>query len=228
MTRFDNKWIEEKAKKFVSEDKERHSLLVRSISGKRARYLAWKIAELMSEKYPNEETLKNVGITISKLGRYYARSYYDKSPYFQFEYDYESREAYYVISHKEKMRSLEEEKKENKIAERIKKLVPESDLKLFQKQGDTSQKEMKDIKVITKLFNPTGAGTWYLYEKLDDDTYMCFANLGDIEMAELGTVSIKELAEFEGTFGLGIERDRFFEPTSLEEIYNKVKEGIHV
>jgi len=100
----------------------------------------------------------------------------------------------------------------------------------FAKQGDTSKKSMKDIKIVLKLFNPTGAETWYLYEKLDDDIYWCFANLGDPEMSECGTVSMQELMSFRGTFGLGIERDMYFESLSrtLEDVYNTVKAGGHV
>lgn len=101
---------------------------------------------------------------------------------------------------------------------------------MFAKQGDTSEKEMKEIKIIMKLFNPAGAGTWYLYEKLDDDVYMCFANLGDSEMAEMGTVSMSELMSLRLPFGLHIERDKGFKPMSitLEEVYNKIKAGGHI
>ncbi len=100
----------------------------------------------------------------------------------------------------------------------------------FAKQGDTSSKSMKDIKIVLKLFNPAGGQTWYLYEKLDDDVYMCFANLGDSEMAECGTVSMSELMSLRLPFGLHVERDKFFKPLSisLEEVYNKIKAGGHV
>lgn len=100
----------------------------------------------------------------------------------------------------------------------------------FQKQGYTGDKGMKDIKIIAKFFNPTGAGTWYLYEKVDEDIYWCFANLGDPECAECGTVSMTELSSFRGRFGLGIERDLSFEPFSitLKEVYDKIKSGQHV
>jgi hypothetical protein len=83
---------------------------------------------------------------------------------------------------------------------------------------------------VMKLFNPTGAGTWYLYEKEDDDIYWAFVNLGDIDNAECGTVSMTELMNFRGRFGLGIERDKFFEPLSmtLEEVRNIVESGGHV
>ena len=102
--------------------------------------------------------------------------------------------------------------------------------KAFEKQGDTSQLEMKDIFIIMKLFNPCGAGTWYLYEKLDDDVYMCFANLGDRFDAECGTVSMRELMNLRLPFGLTIERDMHFDPmkTTLKEVYDIVKSGGHV
>ena len=100
----------------------------------------------------------------------------------------------------------------------------------FKKQGYTGDKETKDIKIILKLFNPTGVGTWYLYEKEDEDIYWAFANLGDSEMAECGTVSISELMSLRLPFGLKIERDMYFKPfsMSLEEVINKVKSGQHV
>lgn len=100
----------------------------------------------------------------------------------------------------------------------------------FLKQGDTSAKSTKDIKIVMKLFNPMGAGTWYLYEKLDDDIYMCFANLGDPICAECGTVSMQELMSIRLPFGLKIERDMHFEPLSisLQDVIDKIKSGGHV
>jgi len=100
----------------------------------------------------------------------------------------------------------------------------------FAKQGYTGNKSAKDIKIVMKLFNPTGAGTWYLYEKEDDDIYWAFVNLGDVDCAECGTVSMSELMAFKGRFGLGIERDMHFAllSMSLEEVINKVKSGGHV
>jgi hypothetical protein len=110
------------------------------------------------------------------------------------------------------------------------KILTKEVLNAFAKQGKTGNKSAKDIKIVLKLFNPTGAGTWYLYEKEDDDIYWCFANLGDPEMAECGTVSMSELMAFKGRFGLGIERDMHFTPLSrsLEDVINTVKSGGHV
>jgi hypothetical protein len=103
-------------------------------------------------------------------------------------------------------------------------------LNAFAKQGKTGNKSMKDIKIVLKLFNPCGAGTWYLYEKEDDDIYWGFVNLGDIMCAECGTVSMSELMSLRLPFGLKIERDMHFKPLSmsLEEVISKVKSGQHV
>jgi hypothetical protein len=110
------------------------------------------------------------------------------------------------------------------------KILTKEILNAFAKQGKTGQKSAKDIKIVMKLFNPTGAGTWYLYEKEDDDIYWCFANLGDRDCAECGTVSMSELMAFRGRFNLGIERDKSFKPLSisLEDVINKIKAGGHV
>lgn len=100
----------------------------------------------------------------------------------------------------------------------------------FQKQGKTGRMSAKDIKIVLKLFNPTGAGTWYLYEKEDEDIYWGFVNLGCSYEAECGTVSMSELMAFKGRFGLGIERDMHFKPLSmsLAEVQEIVMSGGHV
>jgi len=67
-----------------------------------------------------------------------------------------------------------------------------------------------------------------LYEKEDEDIYRAFVNLGDINDAECGTVSMSDLLAYRGLFGLPLERDKFFKPMSLEEVINKVKAGQHV
>ena len=63
-----------------------------------------------------------------------------------------------------------------------------------------------------KLFNPAGAGTWLVTELDPDDPSVGFglADLG-FGCPELGSFSLDELQSFEGPFGLGIERDIWFE-----------------
>lgn len=95
----------------------------------------------------------------------------------------------------------------------------------------------KDALVICKLFNPTGGGTWYItglveYQLISPDKgekyctsfpekekwlkegytvgdiiLFGWCNLGNDDYAEWGNVSWRELADFRGQFGMGIERD---------------------
>ena len=81
-----------------------------------------------------------------------------------------------------------------------------------------AQDGTKEFKAEVKLFNPTGVGTWYLSE-LDPETNVAFG-LCEIHEKELGYVSLNELSEFKGQFGLGIERDKYFTPKTLEECRN--------
>ena len=100
----------------------------------------------------------------------------------------------------------------------------------FAKQGDTSNKSMAEIKIVMKLFNPQGSGTWYIYEHVEDDIYMAFVNLGDPICAECGTVSMSELMEYRGWLGLPLERDMHFDPLSitLKSVVETVKAGGHI
>jgi len=75
----------------------------------------------------------------------------------------------------------------------------------------------KSFKVVCKLFNPSGPGTWYLTE-LNAEDNVAFG-LANIHEKELGYIDISELENFRGIFGLKIERDRYFESNkyTLEE-----------
>ena len=97
-------------------------------------------------------------------------------------------------------------------------------MKLFTKaiydrlvQNHKNQDGTKSFNVVVKLFNPTGIGTWYLTE-YDPVSDMAFG-LCDVGVKEIGYAHMKELKEFKGRFGLGIERDKFFESNkkTLEE-----------
>ena len=65
---------------------------------------------------------------------------------------------------------------------------------------------------LVKLFNPCGAGTWLLSELDPEDESIAFglADLG-FGTPEIGSFSLTELEAFLGPFGLGIERDLYFE-----------------
>ena len=73
-----------------------------------------------------------------------------------------------------------------------------------------------DSLALVKLFNPTGAGTWYLagYDPQDRVAW----GLADLGMEpEYGCIGMEELVEFRGRFGLPIERDLHWTPRPLRE-----------
>lgn len=102
----------------------------------------------------------------------------------------------------------------------------------FAKQGDTSEMESKDIKIVCKFFNPCGAGAWYVYDRDPDchDRLWAFCNLGDSSQAGCGTVSLSELEEIRLPLGMRIERDIHFNSLSisLADVIEKIKNGGHV
>jgi hypothetical protein len=64
---------------------------------------------------------------------------------------------------------------------------------------------------VVKLFNPVGAATWLATELDEDgDTLFGLADLG-FGCPELGSFSLLEIASVRLPFGLGIERDLYFE-----------------
>ena len=64
---------------------------------------------------------------------------------------------------------------------------------------------------VVRWFNPAGAGTWLASEldPEDPDIAHCLADLG-MGCPEIGSVRVSELDAFQGPFGLGIERDLWF------------------
>lgn len=75
-----------------------------------------------------------------------------------------------------------------------------------------SQADDKDPLVIAKFFNPQGAGTWYAteYDPKDKVFFGYVSIFGDWN-DEWGSFSLEELESYRGPFGLGIERDLYFE-----------------
>jgi len=103
----------------------------------------------------------------------------------------------------------------------------------FAKQGDTSEKEAKDIKIILKLFG--GPMTVYIYDQdwsdPEKDGYWAFVDLGDPICAECGYVSLSELMALKiPPFGLPLEHDRFYEGETLAEVearYDKIRQRMY-
>jgi Protein of unknown function (DUF2958) len=64
---------------------------------------------------------------------------------------------------------------------------------------------------VLKLFNPAGAATWLATElDGDGDTLFGLADLG-FGCPELGSFSLSEIAAVRLPFGMGIERDLYFQ-----------------
>ena len=66
-----------------------------------------------------------------------------------------------------------------------------------------------------KLFNPTGAGTWYL-AAYDPETRVAYG-AAHIQEFELGDIYMPGLLEVRGRFGLPVERDLHWTPRPLSE-----------
>lgn len=77
----------------------------------------------------------------------------------------------------------------------------------------------EDFRPVVKLFNPCGAATWLLSELDEDgDTAFGLCDLGH-GSAELGYVSLAELASVRLPYGLYIERDIHFNAKKLLSEY---------
>lgn len=72
---------------------------------------------------------------------------------------------------------------------------------------------------VVKFFNPVGAATWLATELDEDgDTLFGLADLG-FGCPELGSFSLVEIASVRLAFGLGIERDLYFEGAFPLSVY---------
>lgn len=67
-----------------------------------------------------------------------------------------------------------------------------------------------------KFFDPCGSYTWYATE-FDPKEGRFFGLVSGHEL-ELGYWMLEELAAYKGPFGIGIERDRWFTPKTIEEV----------
>ena len=81
----------------------------------------------------------------------------------------------------------------------------------------------RDRVPLVKWFNPAGASTWLIVDAdpEDPDIHFGLMDLG-FGTPELGSVRLSELEAFEGPFGLGIERDLWFEPVHSISVYAEV------
>ncbi|MCC7451781.1 MAG: DUF2958 domain-containing protein [Anaerolineae bacterium] len=79
----------------------------------------------------------------------------------------------------------------------------------------TNEKLGLDATAQVKFFTPDADWTWYASEFDGENVFFGLVAGNDIE---LGYFSLDELEDAHGPLGLPIERDRFFEPTTLREL----------
>ncbi len=90
------------------------------------------------------------------------------------------------------------------------KLLTKAIEEAFKKQGDTSEKDPNDVKIIVKFFNPMGQGTLYATEYNEEERiFFGFVSLFGDHNDELGQFSLTELESIQLPLGMKIERDMY-------------------
>jgi hypothetical protein len=85
--------------------------------------------------------------------------------------------------------------------------------------GTTDHLPPEKVKIAFKLFNPQGAGSWYITEaNLELGEAFGWADLG--HGGELGYMDLNEMRAYKGRFGLPLERDEWFSGT-LADVMKK-------
>ena len=100
------------------------------------------------------------------------------------------------------------------LTEELKRQIPE----LYAQDG----KGYESVAYV-KLFTPWSSWTWYITEYSPDEN-LCFGLVCGFAN-ELGYFSIEELENIKGPCGLKVERDLYFEPTTLNQIKEEVCSG---
>lgn len=97
------------------------------------------------------------------------------------------------------------------------------DKKLFEQYSKGS--DLANQKVIAKIFNPYGRGTWYIINSDPEDPDYLWA-IVDLFDVETGSVSRSELENIlVPPFRLNLERDSSFQPKNALEVYNGLRAG---
>ena len=87
-----------------------------------------------------------------------------------------------------------------------------------------SQEDSSDPIVVAKFFSPTGAGTWYATEyDPESKEFFGFVSIFGDWNDEWGSFSLAELENYQGKFGLGIERDLYFDEKRISEVVPSAK-----
>jgi hypothetical protein len=101
----------------------------------------------------------------------------------------------------------------------------EIDKKLFEQYplgGDLSKQ-----KVVAKIFNPYGRGTWYIInsDKNDPDYLWAIVDLFEVEVGSVSRMDLETIKV--PPFRLGLERDMSFTPINAQELFDGLLQGKH-
>lgn len=89
-----------------------------------------------------------------------------------------------------------------------------------------SQEYVKDPIVVAKFFNPAGCGTWFATEyEQSTRTFFGYVSIFGDWNDEWGYFSLKELESFKGPFGIGIERDLYWDEKRFSEVISKLNQS---
>ena len=97
---------------------------------------------------------------------------------------------------------------------------------LTKKITEQAQKQYKkannidDQVIVAKFFNPMGSWTWYLMNLDEDGDYAW--GIVDGNAVEMGSWLMSELQDIKLRFGLGIERDLYFEPVKASALWKEL------
>ena len=99
------------------------------------------------------------------------------------------------------------------------KLLTKEITKKAQKQYDRGS-DINNQMVVAKFFDPMGSWKWYLMNLAEDGDY-AWGIVKGFEV-EMGSFSMNELQNVKLPFGLGIERDMYFEPIKASELWKEL------
>jgi hypothetical protein len=85
------------------------------------------------------------------------------------------------------------------------------------------QREGLGEPVLVKLFNPQGAGTWFI-TAYDPETRRAYGAVDLGYGPEVGAFDMAELIAFRGCFGLPLERDLWWTPKPLRDVAPRIFE----
>jgi len=81
--------------------------------------------------------------------------------------------------------------------------------------------------VVAKFFDPVGSWKWYLMNMADDTGSYAWGIVKGVAV-EMGSFSVVELMEYKSAWGLGIERDIYWEPMKAKDVFESLTKGDYV